>query len=274
MDRIEAEMAKDRKSLLDAISRYEGDARRRGGPARSGEHAPLRRRLPRGWDNGQRDLSRLTATDPEAQKKLEAMMAANLQVFQAAQKSLDDWWNYNERLGEKNKADADATYTSAKLTMTVLVGPAFALGIGAAVLITRSVMREVGGEPAYAKQVVGEIASGNPAVAIALRAGDTGSLLAAMQTMKQRPAEIVSQVRASSDSIATGSSQIASGNADLSQRTEEQASNLQQTAASMEQLSGTVKTSADTAAQASRLASSASAAASHGGEVVGQWSTR
>ncbi len=270
MDRIEAEMARERKSMIDAIARYEkdmlvDDEDRRGLDAtRQTFNAYLAV-----WDGGERELSRLTATDPTAEKKLKAMLAANLQAFQNAQKALDAWWQYNEKLGDKTRLESESTYASAKLTMALLVAASFVLGIGAALLITRSVLAQIGGEPAEAKRIVGEIAQGNLAVSIALRAGDRDSLLAAMQGMKDRLAAIVSQVRASSDSIATGSSQIASGNADLSQRTEEQASNLQQTAASMEQLSGTVKTSAATAAQANQLASGASAAAAHGGEMVG-----
>ncbi len=271
MDRIEAEMANERKTLLDAIARYEKemlvDDNDRRGLEETRETAKAYLAV---WDNGERDLSRLTATDPSAEKKLKGMLAANLQTFQNAQKALDGWWQYNEKLGDRTKLESDATYVSAKLAMALLVTASLMLGIGAAVLITRSVLRQIGGEPAEAKRIVGEIAQGNLAVSIPLRAGDHESLLAAMQGMKDRLAAIVSQVRASSDSIATGSSQIASGNSDLSQRTEEQASNLQQTAASMEQLSGTVKTSADTAARANELASSASAAATHGGEMVGQ----
>ncbi len=84
--------------------------------------------------------------------------------------------------------------------------------------------------------------------------------------MNDSLARIVSQVRHSSHSIATGSSEIATGNADLSQRTEEQAANLQQTAASMEEMSATVKQNADIARTATQLASSASGVASKGGE--------
>ena len=89
-----------------------------------------------------------------------------------------------------------------------------------------------------------------------------------MKRMREQLSDIVGQVRASSNSIATGSSEIASGNADLSQRTEEQASNLQQTAASMEQLTGSVRANADTAGRANQLASDASDAASRGGVAV------
>ena len=95
-------------------------------------------------------------------------------------------------------------------------------------------------------------------------------LLRALQSMTDGLVGIVSQVRNSSDSIATGSSEIAMGNADLSQRTEEQASNLQQTAASMEQMNVTIKQNADTARTANQLATSASQVAAKGGEVVSQ----
>jgi methyl-accepting chemotaxis protein len=88
--------------------------------------------------------------------------------------------------------------------------------------------------------------------------------------MNQGLVQIVSQVRLSSDSIATGASQIDSGNADLSQRTEEQAANLEETAASMEELSATVRQNADTARTAAQLATTATGAAARGGDVVGQ----
>jgi methyl-accepting chemotaxis protein len=99
---------------------------------------------------------------------------------------------------------------------------------------------------------------------------ETGDLLRAMRDMQTKLVAIISQVRASSENIATGSTQIANGNADLSQRTEEQAANLEETAAAMEQLNVTVKNSADTAQQANQLATAARGAAARGGDVVGQ----
>ena len=89
--------------------------------------------------------------------------------------------------------------------LVTLLAMALLIGVAAAALIMRSVQRQIGGEPAYAKEVVGEIANGNLGVRVALRAGDRDSLLAAMHAMRERLASVVAQVRASSDSIATGS---------------------------------------------------------------------
>jgi methyl-accepting chemotaxis protein len=82
--------------------------------------------------------------------------------------------------------------------------------------------------------------------------------------------DVLLQVRASSDAVATASSEIRQGNADLSVRTEQQAGALEETAASMEELNGTVQQNADNARQANQLAESASETAVRGGEVVSQ----
>jgi len=99
---------------------------------------------------------------------------------------------------------------------------------------------------------------------------EVGKLLTQVAGMQSRLAEMVRQIRASTDSISTASTEIATGNQDLSARTEQTASNLQQAASSMEQLTGTVKQSADSARQANQLATSAAEVAARGGKVVSE----
>jgi methyl-accepting chemotaxis protein len=162
---------------------------------------------------------------------------------------------------------SQATYSSARLAIIGLLAAAVLVGAAMAFVITRSIVRPLDS----AVKVAEAVAEGNLTSAITATGGDEVSqLLRALQRMNASLVNIVSRVRNSSDSIATGSSQIAAGNADLSQRTEEQASNLQQTAASMEELTATVKQNADTARAATQLASSASEAAAEGGRVVGK----
>ncbi len=163
----------------------------------------------------------------------------------------------------------EAANSTAWLLATI-AGLAAVAGIAIAWLLTRSLTRQLGGEPEYAASVAREIAAGNLAVQVQLRAGDERSLLAAMRTMRDSLAQVVNRVRQGSESVATASSQIAQGNQDLSGRTEAQASALQQTAASMEQLGSTVRHNADNARAANQLAQSASTVAVQGGEVVAQ----
>ncbi|BAL95103.1 methyl-accepting chemotaxis protein [Rubrivivax gelatinosus] len=143
--------------------------------------------------------------------------------------------------------------------------------IGAAVTwaLVRSLRSSLGAEPGELGQIAQRVASGDLSPVAGAAEAPRNSVLESLAAMQDSLTRIVTQVRASSDSIATGSSEIATGNADLSQRTEEQASNLQQTAASMEQLSSTVKQNAETAQEANRMAGAAADAASQGGALVG-----
>jgi methyl-accepting chemotaxis protein len=142
------------------------------------------------------------------------------------------------------------------------------LGVGW--VIARSILQQLGGEPAQATSITEAMAEGDLGVTIDLKPGDTHSLLHSLRAMRDNMAGIVGRVRQGSESVALASTEIAQGNHDLSARTESQASALEQTAASMEELGSTVRQNADNARQANALAQSASSVAVQGGEVVGQ----
>jgi methyl-accepting chemotaxis protein len=177
---------------------------------------------------------------------------------------------------QKEKAAAAAAqastdvYVSARALMLALVVGSLAVGVAIGLLITRSLTRQLGGEPGYAAEVAGLIAAGDLSRPVLLRAGDEHSLLAAMEKMRASLVQIVSEVRSGTDTIATAASEISSGNLDLSSRTEQQASSLEETASSMEELTGTVRQNADNARQANVLAASASEVAVAGGAVVAE----
>ena len=211
--------------------------------------------------------SRAGLTDPTQASEGKRQALANLVPFDTAQRAVEASWAYNVKLSNDETVQAQNTYRQAKIALPVIVLAALALGLGIALLITRSITQPL----SLAVKLSAAVAAGDLSSRVAAAGRDeVAELLRSLAHMNDSLSGIVSQVRASSDSIATGSSQIASGNADLSQRTEQQASNLQQTAASMEELSGTVRQSAATASQATQLASAASSAATQGGQVVAQ----
>ncbi len=153
--------------------------------------------------------------------------------------------------------------------ITVLSASSVALALLLGWLISRSLLKQLGGEPGYAASITDRIAGGDLTVPIQLASGDRSSLLYSIAAMRDRLAAIVSEVRGSTDAVATASDQIASGNLDLSSRTEQQAGSLEETASSMEELTATVKQNSEFARQANQLAAGASGVAERGGEVVG-----
>ncbi|MEI7444129.1 MAG: methyl-accepting chemotaxis protein [Burkholderiales bacterium] len=178
------------------------------------------------------------------------------------------------------KAESDLLSTRSAALAATMSATTYTLVIGGIVLcvltvllglaLTRSVFRQLGAEPGEARKAVDAIAGGDLRVEVALRAGDTQSLMSALVGMRDSLVRVVTDVRSNADSVASASVQIAQGNQDLSGRTEQQASALQQTAATMEELGTTVRNNAENAKQADQLARSASAVALKGGDVVGR----
>ncbi|AGZ32719.1 methyl-accepting chemotaxis protein [Burkholderia pseudomallei] len=187
------------------------------------------------------------------------------------------WWALTrelmaleEKQNEEATLHAKAAYEESRTWMLVLGALALVSSVVSAWLITRGIVRQLGGEPCDAAHAANMIAAGDLSVAIGVRDGDEVSLMHAMKSMRDSLAEIVSQVHVSADTIATASGQIASGNLDLSARTEQQAASLEETAASMEQLTATVQQNTDNSRQADTLAASASHVAEKGGTAVTQ----
>ncbi|HEY0848231.1 MAG TPA: methyl-accepting chemotaxis protein [Noviherbaspirillum sp.] len=207
----------------------------------------------------------------DKQEEARAYLASELRPVLAAYKeALTALIGFQEELIETSGKLAEENY---RLARTLMIGfGAFALLLAAIIgtLITRSLLRQLGGEPEYAAAIARRIAEGDLSVDVSIRHEDRTSMLHAMRSMRDNLAAIVTRVRQGTETIATASSQIASGNLDLSSRTEEQASSLEETASSLEELTSTVKQNADNARQANSLALSASDVASRGGDVVTQ----
>ena len=176
-----------------------------------------------------------------------------------------------KRSAVENTKTEMAAFSQRMLTIT-LVLVVMALVVASAIVfwLVRHIMKQLGGEPAYAVEIARAISNGDFSRSVALEKGDTSSLLFAINAMRENLTGTVSDIRHATETIAVASREIASGNADLSSRTESQASSLEETAASMEELTSTVKQNAENARQANQLVVSTADVAAKGGQVVGQ----
>jgi methyl-accepting chemotaxis protein len=165
-------------------------------------------------------------------------------------------------------AAARATASSARTTIAALTALCVVLAAAVGLLIVRSLVRQLGGEPAYASSVAHAIARGELQHQVDVRRAPPSSLLAAMSAMRDSLSGIVGKVRGGTHAIASASAEIALGNVDLSRRTESQAAELAQVAGSMKHLIDSVRRNAGYAEEASRLAQDASSVSRQGGDVV------
>jgi methyl-accepting chemotaxis protein len=182
-----------------------------------------------------------------------------------------------EKLMPLKETEARRIYDEASVTNARLNRSSFFLAAAVAALIacllffmSRSLSRQLGGEPADAARIVRTIADGDLTTEIEIAPRDGSSLLHAMKRMQDQLRGTASLIQTSAGFIAGASTQISSGNAELSRRAEAQASSLEQTASSMVELTRTVQRNAESATQASALAAGATSIAVKGGEVVGR----
>jgi methyl-accepting chemotaxis protein len=184
------------------------------------------------------------------------------------------WSDAIEKLATLESASSqrfsDELQQSAARIQTVLLAVAVAAlltGIGASVLIARSITR-----PLAASVVIAErIAQGDLSHPQSThRRDEIGHLLLALESMRGQLHDLALEVKTATDGINSASSEIARGSMDLSKRTEEASSSLEQTSGAMNGLTGQVRDAAETARQAGQLAASASDVAGRGGSVVTQ----
>ncbi|WP_229256517.1 methyl-accepting chemotaxis protein [Duganella lactea] len=184
--------------------------------------------------------------------------------------ALEQLGELEDKMNAQMQVDAASGFASARTFMIAMGLLAVAISVAAALVITRSLQKQLGGEPDYTASIAGAIAGGDLSISINTTGADKNSLVVEMREMRNSLRDIVSQVRTGTETIGTASREIAAGNVDLSSRTEMQASSLEKTASAMDELTSTVKQNADNAREANQLASVASDVAVKGGQVVSE----
>jgi methyl-accepting chemotaxis protein len=185
---------------------------------------------------------------------------------------------YNEAVDNLNQFQSDLlnegiktafeSYQTARNQIFTLFAVALLVSILAAVLITRGITRQLGGEPAYASEITQQVADGDLTINVQLRQGDTTSLLANLKTMTGKLGQIVSDVNSASDALASASEEVSATAQSLSQGASEQAASVEETTASVEQMSASIAQNTENAKVTDGMAGKAAREARDGGDAV------
>ena len=135
-------------------------------------------------------------------------------------------------------------------------------------LIIRNVLRELGGEPAYAKDIAQQVAAGHLNLRIDVKPSDESSLLFAMKSMVARLSHVVNDVNSGAQALAGAAEEISATAQSLSQTASEQAAGVEETSASIEQMTASIAQNTDNAKITDGMASKAANDAVDGGAAV------
>jgi methyl-accepting chemotaxis protein len=198
---------------------------------------------------------------------LAAMQTADL-TFQQVRRGVDQIVEIEKKLARQKYDEATASFRSAALLAMVILAIAIAGSGIAAWSVSRSVARQMGGEPQYAAEVARRVAEGDLALSIATRADDRTSLLFAMRNMVERLGQVVGDVRGSAALLSRAADQVSSTAQSLSQGTGEQAASVEETTSSLEEMSASITQNAENSRQTEQMAVKGAQDADEGGRAV------
>jgi methyl-accepting chemotaxis protein len=198
----------------------------------------------------------------------EEQLNANAAMAVKLNEALDEHMQFNAALAKSGEETAAATEHSAMILQLVVLLVTLSALSAIGFFITRSLLKQLGGEPAYAAEIIARMAEGDLTVQVDTKAGDTDSLLFNIRNMVERLASTISEVRNTAESLSSASEQISATAQSLSQSSSEQAASVEETSASMEQMSASVNQNSDNAKLTDGMASKAAKEAVEGGEAV------
>ncbi len=178
--------------------------------------------------------------------------------------------DYEQNLSKKVGDEALAAMATSRNLQIVLVLVAIALGVASALLVTKSITSDLGGEPAYAADVVKRIAGGDLTIEVEVDARAKGSLLYAMKEMVEKLSSIITEGLGAAANLASASEEVSATSQSLSQGASEQAASVEEVTASVEEMSASINQTNENAKVTEGMATKAAREAKEGGDAVGK----
>ena len=175
---------------------------------------------------------------------------------------------FEDKLNQQAAAEAARVYSSGRTTMLLLGALAVLIAIGAALMVTRSLLRQLGGEPSYVASVMTSLGGGDFGITVVTQEGDRSSMLYAIKAMVEKLSTIIGEVNSAADALAGAAEEVSTTSQSLSQAASEQAAGVEQTSASIEEMTASIAQNTDNAKVTDTMATKAATDAAEGGEAV------
>jgi len=184
------------------------------------------------------------------------------------QAALQELVELENKLNMEAADDAHKAYQSSRNTTIALVVAALLVSILLGTLITRQLLRQLGGEPSYAADIATLVSQGDLSTEVRIKPGDSGSLLYAMKLMTEKLSQVVHEVNNGAEALASASEEVSATAQSLSQAASEQAAGTEETSASVEQMTASIAQNTENAKVTDGMAAKAAAEAAEGGDAV------
>jgi methyl-accepting chemotaxis protein len=164
--------------------------------------------------------------------------------------------------------DVDAKFRADALKLLF-----WGLGIGGFIgvsllLVSRNIIRTLGGDPATASEVTRRIAAGDLATPVNLRAGDSDSLLANIQSMQETLRQMIASVVSNAEQVSSAADELLHASEAVAERARQQSDVASSMAASVEEMSVSIDQVKENATEAHGISQEAGAISQDGATVI------
>ncbi len=153
------------------------------------------------------------------------------------------------------------------LVVIIASAVAVCVGIAMSLLLSRSVLTQLGADPSEIADVTSNIAAGSLGIAFNTRAPLRG-VYKNMESMVGRLGQGMREVQSASENVAAGAEQLAGSAQSMSQGATEQAASVEEISSSMEEMNANIRQNAENATETERIALKAATDAQSGGDAV------
>jgi len=135
-------------------------------------------------------------------------------------------------------------------------------------LLSRNIIRTLGGEPLYAAEITRRIASGDLTTAVHCRPGDTRSLLAGISTMQDTLRSMIGTITRHAEEVSCAASQLLDASQEVSDRVRQQSDAAASMAAAVEEMAVSIDQVRENAREAHGHSQEAGEISEQGTEVI------
>ncbi|WP_428827579.1 methyl-accepting chemotaxis protein [Azonexus sp. IMCC34842] len=164
--------------------------------------------------------------------------------------------------------DVDAKFRTDAITLVL-----WGLGIGGFIsisllLLSRNIIKTLGGDPVVASSITQRIASGDLATPINCEPGDTTSLLANISTMQDTLRSMIGTITGNAEQVASAASQLLHASESVADRARQQSDAASSMAASVEEMSVSIDQVRDNAQEAHSISQESGTISQQGAGII------
>ena len=186
-------------------------------------------------------------------------------VANSVDENLNELVQIKEQDAEQAAQSSNKLYDESRNLMIIFAVSGVVIGMILGFFISRAITRPL----TAAVKVANQLADGDLTAKIEVESKDeTGQLLAAMQAMTEKLAQVIGEVRGAATALSSASEEVSATAQSMSQGTSEQAASVEETSASVEQMSASINQNTENAKVTDGMAAKAAKEADEGGEAV------